>query len=73
MNINMEKTIPFRLSPAELANFRLLRKGMVTFDTIQDDEAGAVLEEINPASADPAPADQEVEAESVDLMDQEQA
>jgi hypothetical protein len=35
---NTEKTIPYRLSPAELASFRIMRKKIKTFDSKQDDE-----------------------------------
>lgn len=33
-----EKTIPFRLTPADLENLRLIRKRMNSFHSIQDGE-----------------------------------
>jgi hypothetical protein len=42
-----EKTIPYRLSPAELENLRLLRKRMNPSCSIQDDQEDNPSEEID--------------------------
>jgi hypothetical protein len=47
MTNNSQKTIPYRLSPAELENLRLLRKRMnPTGSTSQAEEQGKSSEEI---------------------------
>jgi hypothetical protein len=40
-----EKTIPYRLSPAELENLRLLRKRTHPSGSVQDDEEDKASEE----------------------------
>ena len=43
-----DKTIPYRLSPAELENLRLLRKRRMSSDSIeQDEEEKKISQEIN--------------------------
>jgi hypothetical protein len=48
-----EKTVPYRLSPAELENLRLLRKRMNPPGSIQDDkEENKTSEEIDAQKSD---------------------
>jgi hypothetical protein len=48
-----EKTVPYRLSPAELENLRLLRKRMNPSGSIQDDkEDNKTSEEIDARNSD---------------------
>ena len=42
----MDKTVPYRLSIAELENFRILRKKMKTFDSNEDGEEENMAQEI---------------------------
>jgi hypothetical protein len=56
---NTQKTIPYRLSPAELENLRLLRKRKHPSNSIQDDEKEEkTSEEINAPNSDPDPSKQ---------------
>lgn len=58
---NIDKTIPYRLSPAELENLRILRRRTQPSRSIQDDEAEEkMLEEINAWNSGSKP-DQKVE------------
>lgn len=53
---NDEKTIPYIFSPAELANFRILRKKIHSFGTNADDEEEENLSgEIKVWNSDPGP------------------
>ena len=54
---NPQKTIPYRLSEAELENIRLLRKRKNPSSSIQDEEKEEkIAEEINASNSDPDPS-----------------
>jgi hypothetical protein len=57
-----DKTIPYRLSPAELENLRMLRRRTQPSHSSQADEAEEKMsEEINAWNSGPRPANQKVE------------
>ena len=49
---NFDKTVPFRMSPAQLESLRLLRKRMNSPSAIQDDEEEKLVEDTNIWNAD---------------------
>ena len=56
---NTDKTIPYRLSPAELESLRLLRKRTKPSNSVQDgEEEEEMAEEINVWNSDLEPINQ---------------
>jgi hypothetical protein len=59
---NTDKTIPFRLSPAEIASLRVLRDKIPPFNSNQDDgDEEKKPEEINTWNSSPRSANPKVE------------
>ena len=53
--INTDKTIPYRPSPAELENLRILRKKIKFFGSDEDGEQEKMAREIKVKYSDPEP------------------
>jgi hypothetical protein len=61
--IVMDKTIPYRPSPADLENLRILRKKIKSFDSDADGEEENPSEDINIWNSNPGPVIKVVENE----------
>jgi copper chaperone CopZ len=70
---DLEKTIPYKPGPAEIAYFRSLGKKTITFDTIHEDEEEVAPEAIKAEDSDTRPAGRTVAKKSVGMMNQDKA
>jgi hypothetical protein len=51
----MNKTIPYRLSPAELENFRILRRKIKTFESYEEKEEEDLVQKSRDKTSDTVP------------------